>query len=133
MEKELLRKAKEALKAMKEKRLQASTQTKPVVKRGGFSEVAMKTLRKWGAGSFEKLITLNTADPKFRYIPIEEREQLKSFKEAVDVAVLMSQIFSKKIEDTDFFKTELQYHMKAFGIGSSDEGYEWIPTLISES
>lgn len=144
--KKALENARSALKALKDARLAAVTKgaTSPAQK-GQLSETATKTLRKWGVRAFESkydsagnetvkgLLSINTADKKFAYIPAEEREALKGLKEAVDTAVVLSKIFQKPVTELKFFEDELQFQLKAFGINSGDEGYEWIPTMVSDS
>lgn len=135
--KKALEAARAALKDAKAKRLAASQQT--VNKASGFGknkempEGVRKSLRKWGANSMEDLMKVNTGDRKFAYIPNEDREMVKGLKEATDIAVLMARIFNKPVGETKYFQDELQFKLKAFGIGSGANGYEWIPTLVSDS
>ena len=132
--KKALEEARKALAELKAKRLQASQggNTKVTTKEGMPTEV-QKSLRNFGVKSFEKLMEVNVADKKYSYLGKEKLEQVKNFKEAVDVAVIMSKLFKKDIKDLNFYEDELQFHMKAFGIDSGDEGYEWIPTMVSTS
>lgn len=132
--KEALKNARAALEAEKAKRLGAVAGGKtPVVTKGQLSAESVKTLRKWGVKSFDELLSVNTADKKFGFIPREDREQVKALKEAVDTAVILSQIFKKSVKELSFFETDLQFHLKAFGIGSGTDGYEWIPTMVSDA
>jgi HK97 family phage major capsid protein len=126
--------AKAALAAEKAKRLQAGTSSKPAhAQKGKFGPETMKRLQKWGVKSMDELINVNTADKKFAYLGSEEREAVKSLKEAVDLAVISSQIFKKPVQETKAFEDVTQYALKAFGIDSGDDGFEWIPTLVSNS
>lgn len=146
---EALKNARAALKAEKEKRLGsvagAGGKT-PVVTKRRLSAESEKVLRKWGClgpakygekdeiiSDFDRLIKMNTADKKFAFIPKEEREQVKALKEAVDTAVILSQVFQKPIKELKFYESDLQFHLKAFGITGGSDGYEWIPTMVSDA
>ena len=145
--KEALKNARAALNAEKQKRLGAVAGGKtPVTTKGKLSQESEKILRKWGClgsskmgendevvSNFDRLIKVNTSDKKFAFIPKEEREQVKALKEAVDTAVILSMIFQKPVRELKFFETDLQFHLKAFGISSGTEGYEWIPTMVSDA
>jgi HK97 family phage major capsid protein len=137
--KKALADARAALKEAKSKRLQAGLQTTNKAKGLGggknkvMGEETKKHLRKWGVKSFDELIQLNTSDRKFAYISTEDRERVKALKESVDVAVLCAQIFDKPVKETKFFREELQFQLKTFGIDSGDDGYEWIPTMVADS
>lgn len=132
--------ARAALKEAKSKRLQAALQGgngAPGI--GGrrtskvLSETSTKMLRKFGAKTFEDLMAVNTADRKFAYLGKDSLEQVKALKESVDIAVLCAKIFEKPIKETKHFKENLQFHLKAFGIDSGDNGFEWIPTMVSDT
>ena len=136
--KKALEKARTELKQAKAKRLQASQAAQN--KASGLSkstkempESARKSLRKWGAKNFEELTKVNTSDRKFAFITKEEREAVKEFKESVDIAVLCSKIFNKPVKETKYFQDELQFRLKAFGINSGEDGFEWIPTMVSDT
>lgn len=103
---------------------------------------AQKSLAKFGCKSFEEAIKLNTADRRFKYMAKEDLEKVMALKEAVDVAILAAKALSMKgeseglppvrIQDLEFFH-ELQHRVKAFGIDSGDDGFEWIPTMVSDN
>jgi HK97 family phage major capsid protein len=143
--KQLLQEAKAKLAEAKKQKLKALLNNVSEPKKfGKLSEKSVQILKKWGCyGSehdgeevvknFDRLLRVNTADKKYSYIPKEEREQLRQFKEAVDVAVILSKIFKKPITELKFFKEDLEYRLKAFGIGLGAEGYEWIPTIVSDT
>lgn len=136
-----------ALEAEKKKRLQTVTQggtpTAPAAK-GKVPAAAQKSLAKFGCKSFEDVIKVNTADRKYSYLPKEDIERVKALKEAVDVAILTANILNMqqkrgengvelvKVSDLACFQ-DLQHAVKAFGIDSGDEGFEWIPTAVSDS
>lgn len=132
--KQQLEQARAALKAEKAKRLQAVTQgSTPAPATKGGSEAAKKYLRKWGVKSMQELVAVNTAEKKYAYLPKEDREAVKYLKEAVDVLILSSQIFQKPIKELKFYNEEFQFAVKALGIDSGDDGFEWIPTMVSDS
>lgn len=134
MSKKALEDARKALAAAKAKRLAAGSQGKtPSVATKSMPEELKKSLRKWGAKSLDDLIHVNTSDKKFAYISAEEKANVKALKEAVDVAVISSQIFQKKVTELKYFEDELQFHLKAFGITTGTDGFEWIPTVVASS
>lgn len=150
MDKELkdaILKAKEALKAQKAKKLNATQRTStPSTKKGKFSAETVKSLRKFNVKSMDDLVKINTSDKKYAYVGDSEVSRVKDLKEAVDIAVVAAQITkfiqtegkshtitAEDVKNTRFFEEELSFHLKSFGIGSGDEGFEWIPTAVSES
>ena len=138
--KKALADARKALKDAKAKRLGAAagasnTNKNPLAgnKSKQMPEAAQKALRKFGVKSFEQLCSVNTSDKKFAYMGKEELQRIKDLKESVDIAVLTAKIFDKPVKETAHFKNELDHQLKAFGINSGDEGFEWIPTIVSDS
>lgn len=89
--------------------------------------------RKWGVKTLAQLITVNTADKSFRHIPLEQKEAVKSLKEAVDVTVMCAKYFGQKVEKTKAYQELIEPVLKAFGIDSGDAGFNWIPTTVSQS
>lgn len=140
--KKALEEARKALSEAKSKRLGAAAgasnkDKNPLATGGGKSkampEAARKALNKFGVKSFEDLCKINTADKKFAYMGKEELQRVKDLKEAVDIAVLTAALFKKPVKETMHFQNELDQQLKAFGINSGDEGFEWIPTIVSDS
>lgn len=132
--KELLKKSKEELAKRKSARLNAVRGgTSNVKVNGGMPEGLKKSLRDFGVKSLDRLIHVNTADKKFAYLGESKLDQVKSLKEGVDIAVMCAKLFGKPVEETKYYKDELSFQLKAFGISSGDDGYEWIPTEISSS
>lgn len=131
--KKALADAKKALEQKKAERLAASQKGGAPFKKGGMPEMLTKSLRNFGVSSLDELIKVNTGDKKFAYVGKDEVEKVKALKEGVDTAVLISKIFKKPVKETKYFKEELQFTMKAFGIASGSDGYEWIPTLVADS
>lgn len=132
--KDLLKQLKEAkanLEAYKAKRLSTSTSGQPAPQ--GFAQSERKAVAKWGVKSLNELIQINTADKKFKRFSAEERENVKALKEAVDVALMISRRFDKPVQKTVAYGDLVQPALKAFGIDSGDAGYEWIPTMVSDS
>lgn len=124
--------AKAALAAEKAKRLQATTTGVPKEK-GMMPAKAKAMLAKFGCKSFDEVISINTAEKKFSYVPAEERQLVKTLKESVDTAVILAKMFGKSVKELKFYQTDLQFVLKAFGIDSGDDGFDWIPTMVSDA
>lgn len=128
---DLLKAARETVIQYKEKRLGASTSSAPQAKT--FKALESKACAAWGVKSFDELITVNTADRKYRAISLEQREAVKSLKEACDVAVMCAERFKKNVKDTIAYSQSIEPALKAFGINSGEVGFEWIPTAVANS
>lgn len=137
-----------AIAAERQKRLSAIAQggtSKVPAEQGKTPVAAVKALSKLGCKSFEQAIKINTADKKFSYAGRELLDRVKALKEAADVAVLTANWINMKekraerglplmkVEETGRAFDELQQCVKAFGIDSGDEGFEWIPTMVSDN
>lgn len=125
-----LKSARENLKQYKEKRLAASTGSS---EQKTFAQMEKKAVSKFGVKSLNELITINTADKRFTAIGKEDKEAVKSLKEAVDVVIMSARRFGIAPQSTKAYHEMLIPQLKAFGIDSGDAGYEWIPTMVSES
>ena len=126
--------AKKVLEAKKAERLAASQKSAPKTTNSkAMPELLKKTLDNFGVKSLNEVIAVNTADRKFAYLSKEEKEKVKALKEGVDTAILISKLFKIPVEKTKFFKEELSFTLKAFGIASGSNGFEWIPTIVSDS
>ncbi len=126
--------AKKALEIKKAERLAAGTKgavNKTTNK--GVPELMKKAFMSFGVKSMDELLVVNTADRKYSYLPKMDLDKVKALKADVDTAVLISKIFKLPVEETKFFKEELSFSLKAFGIGSGDNGFEWIPTVVADS
>jgi HK97 family phage major capsid protein len=99
----------------------------------GSEALVQKTLGKWGVKSFAELTKVNTTDRQFRHIPREQKEAVRNLKEAVDIALMCAKVFKKPVEKTPAYEDLVKPAVKAFGIDSGDAGFEWIPTMVSES
>lgn len=130
--KQLLAEAKVKLEAKKTARAAAVAGAKPQAK-GQMPTQVKSMLTKFGAKSLNDLMHINTADSKFAYMGSEQLDNIKSLKEDVDVAVICAKLFNVKVEDTQYFEDELSHRLKSFGIGAGDNGFEWIPTMVSSS
>jgi HK97 family phage major capsid protein len=119
------------LKDQKAKRLGASQGNAEA--KQSFAQVEKKAVAKYGVKSLNELIKLNTADKRMKAFPIEEREAIKNLKEAVDLAIMSGKLFGCAVNQTKAYEDLVQPSLKAFGIDSGDVGYEWIPTMVSES
>lgn len=132
--KELLKQAKKELQAKKDARKAAITSNKTEVKTAKVMPTKAKAfVSKFGCKNFDELVRINTASKKYSYLPKHELEMVKGLKEDVDVAILCSKILGCKVEETKFFQDELSVSLKAFGIDAGSEGFEWVPTAVSES
>ena len=126
--------AKKALEAKKAERLAASQKGgKKTVTKGAMPELLKKSLANFGVKSLNELIAVNTAEKKFAYVSKEEKEKVKALKEGVDTAMLISKLFKKPVQKTKFFQDELSFTLKAFGIATGTDGFEWIPTIVADS
>jgi len=96
-------------------------------------KAARTKLSGWGAKSFDALLSVDTSDKKYAYLGADEIALAKQFKEDVDVLMISAQLFKKDVKDLKYYNDNFQYTMKAFGIESGDEGFEWIPTLVASS
>lgn len=128
--KKQLDETKAQLEALKAKRLAA---TQGAVETKSFKAVSASACAKWGVKTIDELLEVNTGAKRYAYIPQEQRAALKEFKEAVDITLMLTQRFGKKATDLSFYHAGLQPAMKAFGIDSGDQGFEWIPTMVSTS
>jgi HK97 family phage major capsid protein len=129
-----LAEAKKLLEESKAKRLAASQKAgTPRSTKNKMPEAMTKSLRNFGASSMDELLKINTSEKKFAYLPKDEIQKVKDLKESVDVAVLCAKIFKIGVKETKYFKDELQFTLKAFGISSGSDGFEWIPTLVADS
>lgn len=145
--KKAIQAAKKALKKANEKKIASVIKGKgKPSNKGQMPAELTKNLRKFGVSTIEKLVKINTADKKYAYLPKEEIEKVKNLKEAIDIAVVSAQVIkfretegettkvtANDVKSLKFYEEELSFHLKALGIESADEGYEWIPTMVSES
>ena len=105
-----------------------------------------KNLSKWGVKSLNDLMKVNTANKKYAYLGQDEIQRVKDLKEAVDIAVVTAQVLkfretegkssdvtAAEVKALGFFAEDLDFHLKTFGIEGGDEGFEWIPTAVSDS
>lgn len=133
--KNALANAKKALEVKKAERLAATQKGgKTTVKtKGVMPELMVKTIRNFGVNSMDELLKVNTSDRKFAYLPKEEIQKIKDLKESTDVAILCAKLFNTSVKATKFYKEELQFTLKAFGIAPGNEGFDWIPTIVADS
>lgn len=132
--KELLAKSKKELEVRKATRAKSVNGGNVTgAKNNGMSEKAKGMLRNFGVKSMNDLVHVNTAEKKFAYLGAESVELVKTIKEQVDVAVMVSKMFGIAVEETQIYKDELTHTLKAFGINAGNEGTDWIPTMVSSS
>lgn len=126
---EQLKSAKSNIEAYRSKRLAASGSAPAPSHQAEEKRVAAK----WGCKSLNEMIRINTGDRKFAYLSREDKENVKSLKEATDVTLMIAQRLGIAPERTKAYQELVQPAVKALGIGSSDAGYQWIPTMVSDS
>lgn len=132
--KDLLKKTREEL--AKRKSAQAADLAKAgnkVTVKGGAPEALTKSLRKFGVKSLNELLCVNTAEKKFAYLGKDELAKVKQLKEDVDVCMLTEKILGIPVKKQKYFEETLSVTLKAFGIESGDNGFEWIPTMVADS
>lgn len=118
------------LEAYKAKRLSA-TSTGAIDK--SFAAAESKAVAKWGVKSLNELIHLNTGDKKFAYLPTEEKEAVKSLKQAVDISIMCGFYFKKPVQSTKAYAELVEPTLKVLGIVSGEQGANWVPTMIASS
>lgn len=127
---EKLKSTKADIEAYRSKRLAASGGNAPA----NSSQAEEKAVAaKWGCKSLNEVLRVNTADKKFNYVSREQKENIKSLKEAADVTLMIAQRFGIAPERTKAYQELVQPAVKALGIGSGDAGFQWIPTMVSDS
>jgi hypothetical protein len=130
--------------------MKGSSASFPVV--GGESTDEKQAMRYFGVNHPAQLIAVNTADPKFHFVPENLKLLVRDLKKSVDTARYIAQIWHdapkdkigasegadaiarvKNILDTKFGRNDLAARLKAFGSTSSGAGDEWVPTLLSSN
>ena len=150
MKPELKKAILEARKTLKSVKANAALATKKPVKpgaaKGSLPSETKKFLGKFACKSFGELMKVDTSSKKYSYLPSDQLERVKSVKESVDTCIIAAQLMkfietegeSRKvskdeIKNSKFYQDELLPELKAFGIDSGDEGFEWIPEIVSTS
>lgn len=122
--------AKKSLEAYKNSRLGA---VQSGVENKSFAAQEAKAVSKWGVKTIKELLSVNTGSTKYNYLSREDKEAVKSLKEAVDITLMIASRFGKRPEQTKYFNEGIGPALKAFGIDSGDQGFAWIPTMVSDS
>lgn len=133
--KSMLKQLKEAqanLKQYKEKRLAASLASSNGQPQN-FAQAEFKACARYGVKTLNDLIKINTGAKRFAYLSEQEKEQVKSLKEAVDVTLMIAQRFKTSPEKTSYYHEAVLPAVKSLGINSGESGFEWIPTMVSDS
>jgi HK97 family phage major capsid protein len=131
--KELLKQLKDAKAALEQYKAKRSAAITAGSDTKTFAEVERKACARFGVKSLNDLIKINTGDRRFRAIPSEDREAVKSLKEAVDVTLMVAARFKKAPQQTAAYDELVEPALKALGIVSGEVGANWVPTVISES
>lgn len=126
---EKLKSTKQDIEAYRTKRLAASGGTPS----NSHIQEEKKFASKFGCKSLNEVIKVNTADRKFAYLSREDKEGVKSLKEAADICIMVAARFGMSPERTKAYTDLVQPAIKALGIGSGDSGFQWIPTMVSDS
>lgn len=125
---------------------------------GGYSPVGnrsnsieQKIMQSFGCDHPQKLLSINTALPRYAAVPPEYKSMVLTLKETVDIARFTAQICRgapldrgqseedvapralKQIFDTNYAKDVLIPLVKSFGTSPADDGGAWIPTAQSSS
>lgn len=112
---------------------------------GGAGSDEQRAMRYFGARSVKDLFSVNTEAPRFKSVPAELKQLVRSLKEDLDISRLIQQRFNgenldrgdhfahvKGVLDGNYYGREvLAPKLKAFGTGVSGGGAEWVPTLVS--
>jgi len=149
MKPELKKAILEARKTLKTAKANAAFATKKPGQtgtKGSMPEVAKKFLGKFSCKSFQELMKVDTSSKKFSYLGDEEIERVKGLKESVDTCVIAAELIKfvesdgkdrsvakSDVKNSKYYQEELLPQLKAFGIDSGDDGYEWIPEMVSTS
>lgn len=134
--------AKANLASFKAERLGASTGKAQA--ENDFKTEEKRIVARWGVKSISGkidggkvvetgLLQINTADRRFKYMPAEQREAVLALKEAADVTLMCAQVFGKRPDETKAYDELIRPTLKALGILSSEQGYDWIPTMVSDN
>lgn len=132
-------------KTLEEEKAKALANTSFVV--GGRSDSdEARALAAFGANDVKKLLTVNTADPRFARVDERLKNSVVRLKESVEIARMTAQMFHgdgldrvssdgdliagrvKSLLDTRYGREELAPRLKAF---SSSAFSDFIPTLVS--
>lgn len=122
----------------------------PIAGRDSDEKRAMRT---FGVSSVKELVKVNTSDPRFRNVPMEQKFIVTELKKSLDISRAVAQIFHTQqfdkvaddekadrthaikniLESSYYAKNVLAPRLKAFGSTVSGGGDEWVPTLIAEN
>ncbi len=89
----------------------------------------IKTARGYTGG----LLHINTSDRAFKALPAEQREAVRTLKEAVDVTLMCSMVLKQAPQQTKAYAELVEPALKALGIAGGEQGALWVPTAVSES
>lgn len=123
-----LQASRESVKAYKEGRSAAAGAPAPTSQSS-----ELKICARFGVKSINELVAVNTADRRFKAIPAEDREAVRSLKEAADVAVMCADRFKTPVKQTRAYDELVRPALKALGSTVVGHGDEWVPTMIAES
>lgn len=112
---------------------------------GSMNSDEQRALRYFGARSAKDLFAVNTADPKFKHVPVELKQLVRQLKEDLDVSRTIQQMFHGEPLDKGDIAAHVKgvldgnYHakhvlapkLKAFGTGVPGAGQEWVPTIVA--
>ena len=122
----------------------SKSKRKPV--KGAMPEAAKKFLGKFSVKSFKDLMKVDTSSKKYSYLSTQDIDQVKTLKESVDTCIIVAELIkftesdgksrvvtTEEIKNSKYYQEELVPQLKAFGIDSGDDGFEWIPEMVSTS
>ena len=138
--------ARKTLKTAKANAAFASKNASKKATKGALPTEAKSFLGKFSCKSFSDLMKVDTSSKKFAYLGATELERVKTLKESVDTCIIAAElnkfvetegksrvVSADEIKNSKYFQEELSAELKAFGIAGGDEGFEWIPEIVSTS
>ncbi len=135
----------------------APARTADVVTSARAGGAEAKTLMAFGCRDVQQLLSVNTGDDKFAWVPDADKKMVVALKHEFETARIIAQLFYDQkwdhvgvgsnssneksdrfakvpsMMETYYFKNVVAPKLKAFGTGVSGGGAEWIPTAIAST
>jgi HK97 family phage major capsid protein len=95
----------------------------------------------FGVSHPSKLLEVNTADEKYKYVPNEVKNAVRALKQQMDISRCVAQIEAREFKSdslpnilhTNYGKNVLAPMVKAFGSTVVGGGDEWVPTAMASN